>query len=322
KPVKTEVPAINVKTAVISEKEIAFPVHSSGKLSFKEEIKLSFKTGGIIKKIHVDEGQTVKKGSLLAELDLREINASVKQAELAVKKAERDYSRVKNLYNDSVATLEQLQNVTTALDYAISNMEIAGFNKKHSVIRAPENGIISKRMAENNEMIGQAYPVFLFASTENYWVVRVNITDKDVLKMQYNDTANVIFDAYKNHVFKSTICEIGSYADPYTGTYEIELKLKKTKFPLVSGLIGSVNIIPSKTEKFLQIPFEAMIEGNQNEAYIYVLTKNNKHEKVRLKIEGMDSEYFFVKSGIEAGSTVITDGSAYLKANSKIEIIK
>ena len=142
------------------------------------------------------------------------------------------------------------------------------------------------------------------------------------MKMLYKDTANIIFDAYKGHVFKATICEIGSYADPYTGTYEIELKLEKTGFHLVSGLIATVNIIPSKTEKLLEIPFEAMIEGNQNEAYIYVLGKNNKHKKVRLKVENFNSEYFYVKSGIEAGSTVITDGSAFIKANSIIEIIK
>ncbi len=82
---------IRVKTTVVKQREMAFPIHSSGKLALKEEIKLSFKIGGIINKIHTEEGAKVKKGTLLAELNLTEIQARVNQASLGLKKAERDH---------------------------------------------------------------------------------------------------------------------------------------------------------------------------------------------------------------------------------------
>ena len=107
-----------------------------GKLASKEELKLSFKTGGIISEIFVDEGQTVKKGQVLAKLNLSEIQAQVNQAILGLDKAERDYRRANNLYKDSVVTLEQLQNTTTALDIAKSNVKIAEFNLQFSTIKA------------------------------------------------------------------------------------------------------------------------------------------------------------------------------------------
>ncbi|NIV72271.1 MAG: efflux RND transporter periplasmic adaptor subunit, partial [Calditrichae bacterium] len=59
---------ITVKTTKITRKKMSFPVHTSGMLSSKKEINLSFKTGGILEKLFVDEGQGVKKGKLLAQL--------------------------------------------------------------------------------------------------------------------------------------------------------------------------------------------------------------------------------------------------------------
>jgi RND family efflux transporter MFP subunit len=139
---------VKVRTTKVIEKEMSIPVHCSGKLASKEESKMSFKTGGIISGIFVDEGQRVKKGQVLAKLNLSEIQAQVNQARLGLDKAERDFRRTNNLYNDSVVTLEQLQNATTALDIAKSNVEIAEFNLQFSTIKANSNGTILKRIAE------------------------------------------------------------------------------------------------------------------------------------------------------------------------------
>ncbi len=213
---------VKVRTTKVIEKEMSIPVHCSGKLSSKEESKLSFKTGGIISNIFVDEGQKVKKGQVLAKLNLSEIQAQVNQARLGLEKAKRDFRRANNLYQDSVVTLEQLQNVTTALNIAKSNVKIAEFNLQYSTIKAPSNGKILKRVAEENEIIGTGYPIFLFGSTENDWIIRVNITDKDIFSLKLNDKAEIKFDAYPDKTFTASVTEIGNSADPYTGTYEVE----------------------------------------------------------------------------------------------------
>jgi multidrug efflux pump subunit AcrA (membrane-fusion protein) len=123
-----EKPAIPVRTEIVREQLLTFPIHTTGRLSAKTESKLSFKTGGIIQKIHVDEGRSVTRGQILASLNLSEIQPKARQADLALQKAERDYERTKNLYKDSVATLEQFQDVRTALELARSNADIAKFN--------------------------------------------------------------------------------------------------------------------------------------------------------------------------------------------------
>ena len=109
---KTSIP---VRIAEVKRIDTSIPVTSAGILSAKGEYKLSFKTGGLIDKILVDKGSKVKKGNLLAKLDLSEIQAQRNQALSGFEKAKRDYDRIKNLYQDSVVTREQLQNVETAL---------------------------------------------------------------------------------------------------------------------------------------------------------------------------------------------------------------
>ncbi len=87
-------------------------------------MKLSFKIGGIIKNIFVDEGQRVYKAQKLTELDLSEIKAQVNQAQSAFEKAKRDLERMKRLYADNVVTLEQLQNAETGFEIVKSNLKI------------------------------------------------------------------------------------------------------------------------------------------------------------------------------------------------------
>src|SRR5512133_1355664 len=137
--------AIPVRVVGVAKEKIVFPVRSSGIVVPAKEIKLSFKTGGIVSNIYADDGARVKKGALLAVLNMAEIDGQVIQAQNGYEKAERDFTRAQNLYNDSVITLEQYQNAQTAYNVANATLNIARFNSMHSKIIAPEDGVILKR---------------------------------------------------------------------------------------------------------------------------------------------------------------------------------
>src|SRR5690606_4192758 len=143
--VPTEI--IPVKTIPIVPDSAQQKIVVSGQFTTDDEVKLSFKITGIVKSILVEEGDAIRKGQLLATLDQTEISSQVLQAKLAYEKAERDYSRTQNLYADSVATLEQLQNSKTALEIAQQQLKAAKFNQSHTEIRAPKNGFVLKKLA-------------------------------------------------------------------------------------------------------------------------------------------------------------------------------
>src|SRR6059058_610963 len=124
--------AVAVRVAPVSMDRIAPPLTATGTLGPKEEVTLSFKVGGVIGRVLVDEGQSVRAGDTLALLDLSEIDAGVTRARSAAEKTERDVARARRLYADSVATLEQVQNTETARDVAGAELEAAMFNRRYA----------------------------------------------------------------------------------------------------------------------------------------------------------------------------------------------
>jgi multidrug efflux system membrane fusion protein len=318
-PAQEEETSLPVRTVVVQEKPVIFPVHTSGKLAAKTESRLSFKTGGIIRKIYVDEGQSVEEDQLLAALNLSEIKSRTRQAELALQKAQRDFTRAGNLYRDSVATLEQFQDARTALEVARTNASIAKFNLEYSEIRAPSQGKILKRVAEENEIVGAGHPVFLFASTESAWVVRVNLTDKDIVNVQLGDSASVAFDAYPGKKFASRVSETGNAADPYTGTYEVELHMDELPETLVSGFITRVDIYPAgNMKKMIIIPVEALIDGQGMTGTCYVI-RDGKPVKQTIAIHTLTDTGIVVSSGLEDGDEVIIEGGEYVREDITIK---
>ena len=314
---------INVQVAPVVEKSMALPISTSGKLYTSKESKLSFKIPGIVARIHADEGQSVKKGTLLASLDLIEMDARVNQAHSAQQKAHRDLQRAERLHADSVVTLEQLQNATTALDIATSDVKVAEFNLRHSVIYAPENGKILKRFAEESELIGSGNPVFLYGASKDGWVLRAGVTDQQIIQLQVGDQASITFDAYPDLKFSAKVSEIEAVANPYTGTFEVELQLSPTDAHLYSGFVGKVTITPGIRQKYSIVPIEALIEGDETEGYVYGADRGNKTvTKYKISIGKIVGNQMLVNSGLENVTEVVTFGAPYLSGNSVINIIE
>jgi multidrug resistance efflux pump len=133
---------------------ISRSIAAYGLMATKNESRLSFKVGGVIRKIYVKEGQSVQRGQTLASLDLTEIDAQVSQAKSNVEKLKRDVERIERLYNDSAATLEMVQNSKTAYDVANENKSIAEFNREYATIKAASSGKILKKFLNEGELTG------------------------------------------------------------------------------------------------------------------------------------------------------------------------
>ena len=151
---------IPVRVMAIAQQELQPVIQTSGLFTTDDETNLAFKTGGIIEKMYVKEGDAIRKGQLLAALNLTEIEAQVAQARLSFEKAKRDFNRVENLYKDSVTTLEQFQNARTGMDVASRKLDAANFNRSYSEIRAMNNGFVLRKMASDGQVISSGTTVF------------------------------------------------------------------------------------------------------------------------------------------------------------------
>jgi membrane fusion protein, multidrug efflux system len=314
---------VPVRAQQVHVQTITEPIISSGLLASKQEIKLSFKTGGIIQSIVVDEGQTVKKGQLLASLNLTEINAQVSQAEQAFEKAQRDYTRAQNLFADSAATREQVQNASTGLEVASATLQTARFNRQYSTIYAPENGQILKRFSESGELVSPGSPVFVFASAgKEQWILRTGVADRDMVRMALGDKATVQFDAYPGIDFSATVTEIAQMADAAKGTFEVELTVDPQGKKLATGMVASVQVFPSQKVAAVLVPIEALVEADGDKGFVYVLNADKQTvKKTAVSLAGIYDNQVGISSGLQENTTIITEGNNYLTETSRVKVV-
>jgi multidrug efflux system membrane fusion protein len=311
-----------VKITEITPGEVSIPIHSSGILASSEEMKLSFKTGGIVADIAVKEGDNVKKGEILAQLNLSEINAQVSLAGNAYEKALRDYNRAKNLYADTVATLEQLQDATTALNVAQSRLEIVRFNLTHSKIIAPSNGIVLKQLVKTNELVASGYPVFLFGTSGTNWKVRTGLSDRDIVKINPGDSAVIKVDAWPGVSFPALVSLVGGMANPMTGTCDVELIMDDRGYRLANGFVAAIDIYPSKKETLILVPVGSIVEADGETGYIFAVSDSTKVHKIKINIVTIIGSKAGIDEVPREVKIIVSEGAAYLRDGEPVKVVK
>ncbi len=304
-----------VEVAKVEQRTDAMPIKAIGRLASDKEVKLSFKIGGVIAYIKADEGQRVSKGQTLAAVRTNEIDAQVMKAKQALTKAQRDLERVKKMYEEEAATLENVEDLTTLVEVSQADLEIAQFNQKYAKIVSPINGRILGRLAEPNELISPGQPIFLVASSGGKaFVMKAALSDKDMTNISYGDAATAYFDAFPNEKFKGSVSLISENADPRSGTYEVEINFSPNGKRLRNGLFGRVEIQPKANAPYYTIPMAALVEANERAMTIFVPSKDGKTAKeVQVKPIQIQSDYIAIEAPeLETFETVITSGAPYL----------
>lgn len=321
---KPNVKRVRVKELVPTQAPIA--IVASGVLASESEMTLSFKIGGVVEAVVVDEGQYVRQGQLLAKLDLAEINAQVVQARNNFDKTKRDLRRVESLYADTVATLEQKQDAHTAFKVAQAALDIAEFNLRYAKIVAPVNGKVLKRSVEPNELVSAGQPLFVLGSSGNRGaqVINIGLADEDVVKVALQDTASLAFDAFPGKKYGARVTEISEAANPATGTFSIELTLEgQYSSELKNGFVAKVSLFPSGVVPYYNIPMTALVEGDQKWAKVYLTNDKKTVYGEVLPVSGIHEDYFTVSQdlGILQPAWVVLEGGAYLREKDTIEIL-
>ncbi len=299
------------------------PVHAIGRVASDSEIRLSFKTGGYIKSIKVEEGTYVKKGRLLAQLRTEEIDSQVLKARQAVQKSKRDLERVSAMFKDSVATYEAVQNLTTQLEVSQADLRIAEYNLAYSTIISPISGRILRKFSEPNELVSPGQPIFMIASSRGgSYVVNVDLSDKDIGLIDLRTTADISFDAFPGKKFHGSVIKIGESADPRTGTFKIKIAVDQKGSRLRHGMIGKVTLLPGSSSSLVKIPLESVAEGTGDMVTIYTPTSSDTiAQSHQLYVSRYGDDYVLLEKSSFNADRVITSGSAYLKEGQRIKIV-
>jgi len=315
---------IPVKVIALSKNKVQSEIQVSGQLTTDDETYLSFKTGGIIRSLKVKEGDAVRKGQVLAALDLTEINAQVSQSKFTFEKAQRDFNRLSKLYKDSVVTLEQFQNSQTGLSIAQKQLESAKFNLSFSEIRALSDGYVLRKFVNEGQVITSGSSVLQTNGAKHgKWIVRCGVGDRDWSTIELKDKAKISIDAFPTEVFTAIVSGKSEGTDPLSGSFTIELTInERPKHSFATGMFGKATITPAKSVESWTIPFDALLDGDAQHGYVFITEDNKIAKKVNILISGITRDFVHVTSGLENAKVLIVSGNAYLTDRSAIRIIE
>ncbi|GAB3225838.1 efflux RND transporter periplasmic adaptor subunit [Algoriphagus aestuariicola] len=322
KQVVTRGETIPVKVIPLSQGTFSSSIAASGTFSTNDETTLSFKVGGIVSQIQVQEGDAVKKGQVIATLDLTEVQAGLNQAKLAYEKVLRDHERAGRLYRDSVATLEQFQNSKTALDIAAQQLKTAEFNLSYSEIRATQNGFVLRKFVNPGQLVASGTPILqINGASQGNWVLKASVNDRNWALVAVGDRATILpsdSDSLPGKVVRKS-----QAADPVTGAYWAEISPEQTKgLSLASGMFGRALIYPSQQTEGWEIPYEALLDAQGSEGHVFVAEDGQTAKKIQVRLGKISPNTIQVLSGLENYSMLIVSGSAYLTDGSTIQIMK
>jgi len=171
------------------------------------QVDLSFQVSGLVSKLLKEEGDTVKKGELVAVMDESDYNANFKKAEAEVdrtlanqKDAVDKYNRYAPLGIDDTVSKQEVESLYNAQNKANADYKAAVANKdylsnqlKYTKLYAPEDGIIMVRVIEPGSNVQKGQPVYTMAKTNPVWV-RAYVNEKDLGNIKYGQEVNVYTD--------------------------------------------------------------------------------------------------------------------------------
>jgi RND family efflux transporter MFP subunit len=298
-------------------------IATNGIVVTKDEMRLSFKVGGVIRRIAVQEGEAVKRGQRLAEIEPTEINAQVEQARQLAEKADRDLARGERLYADQVISLEQLQDLRTQAALQRAQLRSAEFNQGYAAIVAPRDGVVLRKLSEERELVPAGQPVLVIGAKDRGWVVRAALADREVVQLRLGDPAEIRMDAWPGQKLPGTLVEIASAADEKTGMFPVEVRFDSVPVQLASGLVAKLGLYPasSRAAQLTYVPIGAVVEGDGDRASVFVVGDGQARRR-DVRIAFITEDAVAITEGVAPGETVVTDGALYLEDGERIEVVR
>jgi RND family efflux transporter MFP subunit len=273
-----------------------------------------------VRRIHVQQGEKVKQGQRLAEIELTEVDAQVEQARQLAEKAARDLKRGENLYADQVISLEQLQDLRTQAAMAAAQFKTAQFNQGYSVITAPRDGVVLRKLVEERELVAAGTPVLVFGESDRGFVVRAALADREIVNVKLGDKGEIRMDAFPGQSMTGTVVEVASAADERSGMFPIEVHFDTPPPRLVSGLVARLRLTPeSGAPPLTYVPMAALVEGDGNRASVFVIDAG-KAQRREVRVAFITADSIALESGLAAGEAVVTDGALFLENGEAVEV--
>ncbi|HHS12682.1 MAG TPA: efflux RND transporter periplasmic adaptor subunit [bacterium] len=291
---------------------------------------------GKVQAIHVEIGDRVREGQVLAELDRETFRLQFQQAEagLAVARsslsdAEKNYERAQDLFQRGSMSRQQYEKIQLAFDaaraqfqQAQSGHDLAQWQLEASIMKAPFDGVITGRWLDEGDMINPQMPSGpgVISIADLFRVkVRVHASEAEVIRISRGKPVFIKVDVYPDEVFEGEVHAVNAAANPMTRTFEVQVAAANPRNLLKSGMFARVRVVTGEKQDVVVIPRDAVL-GRGDHRHVWVLQGDSAvYRRIGIGIiEAMNVE---ITQGLESGERLIVTGHQMLNQGSRVRLV-
>ena len=321
-------PAVVIEPAI--EMDFSDTVTEIGEVKAFDTVGLSANVSGFLTEANFKEGELVKKGDKLFQIDPAVYDAAVKKAEADVKKAQAtltnsdiEFKRQKKLMAGNATTAVDYDkaemNLRTAeaeLKYAEAELAAKKVDLRYTEILAPFDGYVGFKQYSVGNMVGPSLGVLARITAAGNVKIFFSIDELTLLKItehypkakqdvNFAPKVKLILQNGKEYTEKVWISAWNNMVQD--GTFKIQATAENAKRLLVPGQYVKVTLQVSPKQKHIMVRQESVIR-EQLGTFVYVVNAENKIERRKIVTGMKNGEYQVVVSGLQAGERVVVEG--------------
>ncbi|HIC43575.1 MAG TPA: efflux RND transporter periplasmic adaptor subunit [Sulfurimonas sp.] len=316
-----------VVTEPIQRGSISSKQNFNGTLNFNQKSRLASESEGKVTKLYFDEGDYVKKGQVLLEIDtqildanIKATKASIKEQEFSLQRANLDFKRYEALlakhsvskqkYDEFYFQKLQLEQKKISLEASLEAQYIAK-NKKH--IKAPFSGYISQRSVQVGEWLKEGSELALLINPNKIDII-IHLPSSFIKNVSKYKTVMVTINEKE---YKTKMLGILLSGNEKTRTFPLKLRLLPNKDTFFDGMQARLSLEKSSSSNVLLISRDGVIKRYGKD--VVFIVKDNKAIMVPIHIIDYEGKKIAISSSeLKAGDKVIIKGNERIRPNQEI----
>ncbi len=310
-----EVMAVPVELAQVEGRGIAAYYRAASVIEADRLVELVAKTTGRVRTVNVEEGDWVKEGAILAEMENDRERIQLRKAELTVADKRRQMARSQSMLDEELISRQEFDDQESATKMAEAERDLAGIALEDTRIRASFAGRITERKVVPGQQLAIAAPAFTIGDFSPLRV-RVHLPESIARKVSAGQRVIVAPDAAEEPL-EAVVERIAPVVDPTTSTVRLTLLLEGENDAARVGGFVKVRITTDEHHDALSIPKTALIEeGALRNVFV---AEADTVRKVEIETGLYDETHVEILEGLFAGDYVVTMGQGGLRTGTLIK---